>query len=191
MKLHIYLFRHGQTTYNRDKRFTGWKNPPLTKLGFENAEVVSQKLKTKKIQVAITSGLKRSKITLDQVLKHHPECGVIIEDKRIIERGYGSISGKTHASIIKKYGQEQYDRWHRGYRIRPPEGESFLDVEQRVKPFIRELIAAMKKDKINVAISAHGNSIRLFRKIMERASEKEASSWTIPFDKVYSYTIEI
>ena len=47
----------------------------------------------------------------------------------------------------------------------------------------------MKKNKVNVAISAHGNSIRVFRKIMEKASIKEASEWFIPYDKVYEYTI--
>ena len=191
MKFHIYLFRHGQTTYNRDKRFTGWTNPPLTKLGIENATTVAKKLKGKKIQVAVTSGLKRSKDTLIEVLKFHPECKVVIEDRRMIERSYGSISGKQHTSIIKKYGQEQYDRWHRGYSVRPPDGESFKDVERRVKPFIKELVGVVKKDKVNVAISAHGNSIRLFRKIMEGATEAETSSWVIPFDKVYTYTIEV
>ena len=45
----------------------------------------------------------------------------------------------------------------------------------------------MKKNKVNVMISAHGNSIRLFRKIMEKASKKETTSWFIPYDKVYEY----
>jgi bisphosphoglycerate-dependent phosphoglycerate mutase len=47
----------------------------------------------------------------------------------------------------------------------------------------------MKKNKVSVAISAHGNSIRLFRKIMERKSEKEAVTWEIPYDQVFSYKI--
>ncbi len=189
-KLHIYLFRHGQTTFNRDKRFTGWKNPPLTELGRENAETIAGYLKNKKFEVAVTSGLNRANDTLDTVLEHHPECSVTIEDRRVTERSYGSLAGKTHEAVIKKYGQKKYDMWHRGYRVRPPEGESFTDVEKRVKPFIKELIATMKRDKFSVAISAHGNSIRVFRKIMEKMSEAESSSWSIPFDKVFTYTVE-
>ena len=49
----------------------------------------------------------------------------------------------------------------------------------------------MKKDKVSVAISAHGNSIRLFRKIMEKKSEKEAVTWEIPYDKVFTYSIKV
>ena len=55
----------------------------------------------------------------------------------------------------------------------------------------KDLLKLMKKEKINVAISAHGNSIRLFRKIMEKKSEKEAISWEIPYDKVFTYDIEV
>ena len=189
-KLHIYLFRHGQTTYNRDKRFTGWKNPPLTELGRKHAATVSKKLAKKRFQVAITSGFKRADETLKTVLEGHPECGVIIKDQRMAERSYGSLEGKLHAAVIEKYGEKQYERWHRGYRVRPPGGESFADVEKRVRPFVRELVTAMKKDRFNVAVSAHGNSIRVFRKIMERASEEKASSWTIPYDEIFTYTVE-
>jgi len=190
MKYHIYLFRHGQTTYNRDLRFTGWKNPPLTELGEQQADTVAKILAKKKFQVAITSGLKRADDTLETVIQNHPECQVIIKDWRMAERSYGALAGKTHAAVIKKHGEKQYEKWHRSYRERPPEGESFADVEKRVKPFLRELTAAMKKDKFNVAISAHGNSIRVFRKIIEHTSEAEASSWTIPYDKVFTYQVE-
>ena len=72
----------------------------------------------------------------------------------------------------------------------PPGGESFKMVEKRVQKFIKHLIKMMKKDKVNVAISAHGNSIRLFRKIMERASVEEMTKWSIPYTKVYEYTIK-
>jgi bisphosphoglycerate-dependent phosphoglycerate mutase len=62
-------------------------------------------------------------------------------------------------------------------------------VEKRVKKFIKYLRKFMKKEKINVAISAHGNSIRLFRKIMEKASKEETVKWFIPYDKVFEYTV--
>jgi len=56
--------------------------------------------------------------------------------------------------------------------------------------FIKDLIKFMRKNRVGVAISASGNSIRLFRKIMEKASEKETCSWTIPYDSYYEYTID-
>lgn len=190
-RLNIYLFRHGQTTFNRDKRFTGSMDAKLTELGKKHARIIAKKLKSKKFQVAIHTSLSRSKDTLKPVLKYHPECVILIQDDRVIERDYGKLSGKLHEAVIKRYGQEQYDRWHRGYyeKDRPPRGECFKDVEKRVRSFIKDLKKFTKKNNVNVAISAHGNSIRLFRKIMEKASVEEATSWFIPYDKVFTYKI--
>ncbi|MBD3252603.1 2,3-bisphosphoglycerate-dependent phosphoglycerate mutase [Candidatus Pacearchaeota archaeon] len=191
MKLKIYLFRHGQTYYNKKGIFTGWKDSRLTALGKKQAEIIAKKLKNKKFQVAFQTQLSRSKNTLKPVLKYHPECREIITANRMIERDYGDLSGKRHSTIINKHGKKQYDRWHRGYDVRPPNGESFADVEKRVKIFINNLLKFMKKQKVNVAISAHGNSIRVFRKIMEKTSKQEASSWNIPYDKYFEYKVGI
>jgi len=218
-KLHIYLFRHGQTTYNRDGRFTGFDDPKLTKLGIKQARTVAKKLKKKKFEVAIFTRLSRSQQTLKEILKYHPECLMLIKDDRMIERNYGDLNGSTHKDFINKMGkklykleiqgdlihdlpqegkkevknflgEQEYNLIHRGYNVPPPHGESFAMVEKRVSAFIKNLIKMMKKEKCNVAISAHGNSIRMFRKIMEKANPKDACSWTIPYDKVYEYTIK-
>ncbi len=188
-KYKVYVFRHGETDYNKKEMFTGWKDSKLTPKGIKDAQKVGKKLKNKKIQVAFYTSRSRSKNTLKEVIKFHSECTIKIQDDRMTERSYGDLSGKTHKSIIDKYGQEQYERWHRGYekRDRPPNGECFADVEKRVRKFIKYLKKYIKKNKVNVMISAHGNSIRLFRKIMEKASRKETTSWFIPYDKVFEY----
>ena len=185
------MFRHGQTTYNRDERFTGFKDSKLTSSGKKHASIIAKKMKNKKFQVAISTSLSRSKDTLKPVLKGHPECVFLVEDDRVIERDYGSLSGKLHSTIINHYGQDQYDKWHRGYyeKDRPPKGECFKDVEKRVGVFIKDLKKFMYKNNVSVAISAHGNSIRLFRKIMEKASVAEMVKWFIPYDKVFEYSI--
>jgi 2,3-bisphosphoglycerate-dependent phosphoglycerate mutase len=187
----IYLFRHGQTTYNRDEKFTGVSDPLLTSLGHKEAHSVAIKLKNAKFGIAVHTHLKRSKQTLNEVLKFHPECTKIAQDDRMIERDYGTLDGTTHESYIKAHTLRAYNEIHRDYNTRPPKGESFADVEHRVKAFIATLKTKIKQEQTNVAISAHGNSIRLFRKIMERASTKKACSWTIPYDKVYKYKIRV
>jgi len=219
-KLHIYLFRHGKTTYNIKGIFTGWKDAKLAPAGIKNAKTIAKKLKNKKFEVAIHTRLSRSKDTLKYVLKNHPECKTLIEDNRMIERSYGILEGMSHKSFIEKIGDiefdfkvygdsivslspklrnkienmlgtEEYDKIHRGWSTPPPYGESFKIVEKRVKKFIKWLIKYMKKNKVNVAISAHGNSIRLFRYIMENASIPDTCRWFIPYDKVFEYTIEV
>jgi len=216
--LRIYIFRHGQTTFNRDGRFTGWMDSKLTGQGKKNALEIAKQLKDKKIDVAIHTRLSRSSDSLKPVLKFHPECKIILEDDRMIERSYGDLEGETHEHFIdrigkqeydlrihgdavvsldkknrkkigKFFGEKDYDIIHRGYKVAPPEGESFADVERRVKKFVKSLKKFMKKNKVNVAISAHGNSIRLFRKIMEKAHRKNVVQWVIPYDKVYEYIL--
>ncbi len=188
-KLTIYLFRHGQTTYNEDKIFTGLKDAKLTPLGIKQAKIIAKKLKDKKFQVAFCTSLSRSKETLKYVLKFHPECKKIIVDDRMIERSYGELEGKKHETIIKKFGREQFNKWHRGFYVRPPKGESFADVEKRVREFIKDLKKFMRKNKVNVAISAHRNSIRLFRKIFEKLSIKKTCRLLIPYTTIFTYKI--
>ena len=214
----IYIFRHGRTVFNTKGIFTGWKDSKLTLRGKFDAWRIARKLKDKKFQVAFQTRLSRSKDTLKYVLKFHPECKKIITDDRMIERRYGDLEGTSHKQFIKKIGERAYDlriegdaienlnprlrkkverflgekeyeAIHRGYDVAAPHGESFADVEKRVKSFIIYLKNFIKKSKVNVAISAHGNSIRLFRKIMERAPKQDVLSWFIPYDGVFEYTI--
>ena len=218
--LKIYLFRHGQTYYNEKGIFTGQKKSKLTLKGIKNAKTIARKLKNKKFQVAFYTYLPRSKNTLKYVLKYHLECKKLIKDNRMIERSYGNLEGTSHDSFIKKIGkraydlrvegdaienlspklrkrvekflgEEEYKIIHRGWNNPPKNGESFRMVEKRVKDFIKYLKKFMEKEKVNVAISAHGNSIRLFRKIFESLSIKETCRLFIPYDKYFEYTIKI
>jgi 2,3-bisphosphoglycerate-dependent phosphoglycerate mutase len=220
MRCYIYLFRHGQTTYNRDGRFTGWKDPRLTSLGVKQARAVARKLKGKKFDVAIHTRLVRSKQTLREVMKGHDECKKVLVDDRMIERNYGKLNGKTHEWFIDRIGRQllkldveggalenlsitdrkrlerflgekEYDLIHRGYNVPPPGGESFAMVEKRVENFISDLMKMIKREKVNVAISAHGNSIRLFRKIMEKAPVEKMTKWVIPYDDYFVYAVNV
>ncbi|MBR9683549.1 hypothetical protein GOV03_03335 [Candidatus Woesearchaeota archaeon] len=220
MKLKIYLFRHGQTYFNREHVFTGWKDSKLTPRGIRDAKKVATKLKGKKFQVAYQTRLSRSKDTLKYVLKYHPECKKIISDDRMIERSYGKLQGSSHKAFVKKEGRDSYQtllQWHkidhlsgrekkefirkmgeaelkiirRSYRVPPPGGESVKTVEKRVKSFIKDLLKMMKKEKVNVALSAHGNSMRPFRRHFEKLSIKQMMELENPWDDYFVYTIDV
>ncbi len=186
---YIYLFRHGQSTFNRDGKFTGWLDAKLTEKGRANARAIACELKNRKIDAAIHTRLSRSKETLNIVLKGHKECKKILKDDRMIERSYGIYQGKSHKWFMEKFGEERYRKIHRGYTAKAPKGESFRDVEKRVKKFIKWLRKYVKKNKVNIAISAHGNSIRIFRKVFENKTRGQAVKWNIPYDKVFVYRI--
>ena len=218
MKLKIYLFRHGQSHYNKHSWFTGWIDSKLTKGGIKNARKVAKMLKSKKIDVAYHSRLSRSKNTLKEVLKYHPECKEIIEDDRMIERSYGKLQRHSHKEFMQdledcvvpaiekgfgkmnrksrgvfgeKVAKTIYDIYHRSYDIPPPGGESIKDVEKRVNAFLKYLIKKMKKEKINVAISAHGNSMRPFRAYFEKLSRNQMMELENPWDDYFVYNVEV
>jgi 2,3-bisphosphoglycerate-dependent phosphoglycerate mutase len=217
-KLKIYLFRHGQSYYNKHHWFTGWIDSKMTREGHKNARTIARKLKNKKIDIAYHTRLSRSKNTLKEVLKYHPECKEIIEDDRMIERCYGKLQRRSHKefmedlektvvpAIEKKFGKMNRDAkevigvtvaetiykiYHRSYNIPPPGGESIKDVEKRVKSFIKTLLKKMKKEKINVAISAHGNSMRPFRKHFEKLTNNQMMELENPWDEPFEYTINL
>lgn len=217
---YIYLFRHGESYFNESKRFTGWKDSRLTKKGIMSARKIAKKLKNKRIDVAFQTRLSRSKDTLKEVLKYHPECKRIINDDRMIERCYGKLQGKSHNEFVNREGKEDYKtllHWHkidhlngkereefikkvgeaelkivrRSYAVSPPGGESIKTVEKRVKPFIRDLLRFMKKNRVNVAISAHGNSMRPFRRYFEKLSIRKMMELENPYDDYFCYKVNI
>lgn len=185
----IYLFRHGQTDFNKQKIFTGWLQSNLTPEGLLQAKNMAILLKDKKFDISYAPDLIRCQQTLAEVLSFHPECQPPIIDNRLLERNYGDIGGKLHQDIINQFGEEQYKKWHRGWADRPPSGESYADVEIRIKDFISSLHSIYLGQDLGIAICGSSNSIRLFRKIMENASVEDAVSWTIPYDKYFEYTI--
>lgn len=191
MKSNIFLFRHGTTLDNAEGVFSGWRDVSLNEKGKRDAKIVALRLKDKKIGIAFHSGLKRSIETLNEVLKFHPECRIIIEDKRIMERSYGELQGKTHFAIVEKYGWKKYDEWHRSYNKRAKGGESLKDVEKRVLAFLKDLIKLAKDKKVNIAISAHGNSMRAFRRYFEKLSIKEMLVLYNDYEAVHEYKIEV
>jgi 2,3-bisphosphoglycerate-dependent phosphoglycerate mutase len=220
MRCHIYIFRHGQTYFNRDHRFTGWLDSALTPQGYKDADKIADRLKARRIDVAFCTSTRRSKDTLKEVLRYHPECKTIIINDDMIERSYGKLSGKHHSAFVHGVGEEYYKtllHWHkidhlrgaehkrfvkslgeaelkvirRSYDAVPPGGESVRMVERRVLRFIRELINFIKREKVNVAISAHGNSMRPFRRYFERLTISEMMALENPWDDYFEYVVDV
>lgn len=161
----VVVFRHGESEDNRKRVFSGWRDSPLTDTGRAQARALAPKLKDSKIDVAITSDLTRSKDTAQLALAQNP--GVRFEqDWRIKERNYGDLMGKSKEEAMR-IDPEQAVLWRRSYDVPPPNGESIEMVERRVWPFLDELLARMRRDKINVALSLHGNSMRAARRYFE------------------------
>lgn len=189
MLCNLFVFRHAETTDNRDGIFSGWRDPDLTPKGFLQAQEIAQQLKQEKIDYAFTSHLLRARRTLEIVLKTHCTIPVFMDD-RLIERCYGTLQGESKIKIAAEK-PEWFNKVHRGYDFPPPEGESMKMVESRTLPFVAQLEAWLKQHPGNVAISCHGNSMRPIRRIFENLSLKQMLQIENPQDQAMEYALQV
>ncbi len=159
----LVLIRHGQSTWNAENLFTGWRDPELTEKGEAEARHAGEILKTKGIEFdrAFTSALKRAQKTCQLLLAAQGQTGLeTIADAALNERDYGALSGLNKDEAQEKWGAEQVRIWRRSYDDPPPEGESLKDTAQRVLPFFTDHIRPQLAQGKNILVAAHGNSLR-------------------------------
>jgi 2,3-bisphosphoglycerate-dependent phosphoglycerate mutase len=189
MSTKLFVFRHAETTDNKNNVFSGWRNPKLTPKGYEQAHEIEEQLKKEKIDYAFTSHLVRAKDTLNIVLESHPDVPIFVDD-RLIERCYGLLQGKSKTKVAEAR-PEWFAKVHRGYDFQPPEGESLKMVEKRTIPFLTQLREWLKQNKGNAAISCHGNSLRTIRRVFENLSVKQMLKLENPQNRAMSYALNI
>ena len=119
----VVLLRHGESTWNKENRFTGWTDVDLSEKGIKEATEAGKMLKKEgyRFDLAYTSVLKRAIrtlwITLDEMdLMWIP----VIRNWRLNERHYGALQGLNKAETAKKFGDEQVKIWRRSYSTQPP-----------------------------------------------------------------------
>lgn len=182
----IYIFRHGQSIDNANFVFSGWRTAPITEEGRNQAKILAEKLKDKKIDMLISSPQVRAiqtmkiAISLNKAAKNLE----IQKDDRIKERSYGDLQGKSKLEAHLE-DPTKLLKIRRDFKTVPPNGESIEMVCKRVKDFCDEIIPLMEKNNINVAVSCHGNSIRGFRKYFENLSDEETATLETPLGQDY------
>jgi len=204
----IVLLRHGESTWNKENKFTGWVDVDLSEKGIEEAKKAGQNLKKENysFDLAFTSVLKRANRTLDIVLEEMRLTKIETKKSwRLNERHYGALQGLNKSEMAEKYGEEQVLVWRRSYDTRPPElskndkmfpgndpiyrnipkeelpvAECLKDTVARVMPYWdKEIVPEIKKGK-KIIIAAHGNSIRALVKHLDNVAEKEIVQLNIP-----------
>lgn len=159
----LILVRHGQSEWNLQNLFTGWRNPNLTEQGIGEARATGTALKAAGIvpDLYYTSGLRRAQHTLDLMLE---EMGIqnvtITRNIALNERDYGDLSGLNKDDARAKWGDEQVVIWRRSYDVPPPGGESLKDTAARTVPYYEAEILPQLKAGKTVLVAAHGNSLR-------------------------------
>jgi len=204
----IVLLRHGESIWNKENRFTGWKDVDLTDKGREEAAEAGKALKKEGFvfDLAFTSVLKRANKTLEITLKEMGLENIPVKRSwRLNERHYGALQGLNKSETASKHGEEQVLIWRRSYNISPPAleknddrfpgndplyndiniedlplTECLKDTVERFLPYwFNEIVPAIKTNR-NIIIAAHGNSLRALVKHLDNISDEEILKLNIP-----------
>ena len=205
--MQLILLRHGESQWNLENRFTGWKDVELTPTGREEASFAGNQLLKFNIDINSihTSLLKRATQTTDIVADIIGFSKDNIKyDWRLNERHYGALQGLNKSETAAKYGEEQVHIWRRSYDTLPPllseddvryielknqfkdiessilKGESLKNVITRLGPFWNDYNNIIQEKDGNHLIIAHSNSLRAIIKILDSLSSDEIISVNIP-----------
>ena len=185
----LILLRHGQSQWNLENRFTGWKNVPLTEKGEAEAKKAGELIKKHNITIdrVFSSVLERANRTAEIAIKK-AELNNLLENNKIImtcteklnERDYGDLVGLNKQETAGKFGKDQVHIWRRSYDTPPPNGESLKDVVERVSPYFKENIKPLIDKGENILIAAHGNSLRAMMIELGMYKPEEISNIELP-----------
>jgi len=215
---HLVLLRHGESQWNKENRFTGWKDVDLTEKGVEEARAAGRLLKREgfDFDFTFTSVLKRAIRTLNLVLEEMDRVWLPVEkDWRLNERHYGALQGLNKAETAAKFGEQQVLVWRRSYDIPPPAldpaderhpgndpryarlapgeiplTECLEDTVARVVPYWNERIAPRVAKGERVLVVAHGNSLRALIKHFDGLSEEAIVGENVPTGIPLAYELD-
>ena len=206
--LRLVLLRHGESTWNKENRFTGWTDVDLSDKGREEAREAGRLMSAEKYEfdVAYTSVLKRAIRTLWSAVDELDMMWIpVYRSWRLNERHYGALQGLNKAETAAKYGDDQVKIWRRSYDTPPPPltdedprhpshdrryadlkraeiplTESLKDTVARFLPYWHDVIAPDIKAGKRVLIVAHGNSLRALVKYLENIADDKIVELNIP-----------
>jgi 2,3-bisphosphoglycerate-dependent phosphoglycerate mutase len=214
----LVLVRHGESTWNKENRFTGWTDVDLSAKGREEAKEAGVVLKAEgyTFDVAYTSVLKRAIRTLWTILDEMDLMWIPVHRSwRLNERHYGALQGLNKAETAAKFGEDQVKIWRRSYDIPPPPltpdderfpgrepryrglskdelplTECLKDTVARFLPLWQETIAPAVAGGQKVLIAAHGNSLRALVKYLDNIAEKDIVELNIPTGMPLVYELD-
>jgi 2,3-bisphosphoglycerate-dependent phosphoglycerate mutase len=204
----LVLLRHGESTWNKENRFTGWTDVDLSEKGLLEAGKAGEALKKEgfTFDIAYTSVLKRAIRTLWITLDKMDLMWIPVYNSwRLNERHYGALQGLNKSETAAKYGEDQVLVWRRSYDVPPPKleptdprypgsdprykglskselplTECLKDTVARFLPYWHETIAPAVKSGKRVIIAAHGNSLRALVKYLDNIQDDKIVALNIP-----------
>jgi 2,3-bisphosphoglycerate-dependent phosphoglycerate mutase len=204
----LVLIRHGESQWNKENRFTGWKDIDLSEKGIAEARAAGKLLKEQGyvFDEAYTSVLKRAIRTL-WIILDEMDLMWIPEYKSwmLNERHYGALQGLNKSEMAAQYGEEQVLKWRRSFDIPPgeldekderwlgsdprycsiekskfPKTECLKDTVARAVPYLQSEILPKIKEGKRLIVAAHGNSLRAIIKYLDDIPDDEIVKLNVP-----------
>ena len=175
----IILVRHGETVFNVENRYQGVKDSPLTEKGVKEAKLVAKELSKEKVGVFCSSPLGRAVATAKEIAKFH-KIKPILRDK-LKEINYGEYEGKSLKEIDEKNPEWKIERITNRYYAKPPKGESYAELEERLKPIIEEILGR----EGTVLIVAHANVNKAIIRLILNLGKEEINYICQPNNCIY------
>lgn len=188
----LVLVRHGQSEWNEQNLFTGWRDPDLTAQGVDEARRAGAALKAANMtfDLGFTSLLQRAQKTCALLLETQGQTDLpVTRHEELNERDYGDLSGLNKDDAREKWGEEQVHIWRRSFDIPPPGGESLKDTADRVLPFFNSAIMPLVKQGKDILIAAHGNSLRALVMQLDGLSAEQIIDVNIGTGEPYCYAM--
>lgn len=206
--MQLILLRHGESTWNRENRFTGWFDADLSPLGEEEAAASGRLLAEADVlpDVVHTSLQRRAIRTANLALDACDRAWIPVRRHwRLNERHYGDLQGKNKKETTDQYGEDQVFLWRRSYDVPPPPlapdderhprfdpryadlppdvlpaAECLKDVVARALPYWHDAVVPDLRAGRVTLIAAHGNSLRALVKHLEGITDDDIAALNIP-----------
>lgn len=214
----LVLLRHGESTWNKENRFTGWTDVDLSERGVKEAIEAGITLKKEgfNFRIAYTSYLTRAIRTLSLALEQMDLLWIpVYKTWRLNEKHYGVLQGLNKSEMAEKYGDQQVLLWRRSYDIPPPPmddqdprhprfdhryrdlkpseipaTESLKETVDRIVPYWKEEMAVRLRENKEILVAAHGNSLRGIVKYLKNISNEEIVGINLPTGIPYVFEFD-
>lgn len=215
----LVLLRHGESTWNKENRFTGWTDVDLSERGIAEGKQagISMKEAGLEFRFSYTSFLKRAIKTLNYALEEMDLMWIPVEKSwRLNEKHYGLLQGLNKTEMVNKYGEAQVLQWRRSYTVQPPvleesdpchpindvryQGinekgcapatEALCDTVERIVPYWESDIKINLQKYEQVLVTAHGNSLRGIIKHLKGISDEDIVSLNLPTGIPYVFEFD-
>lgn len=214
----LVLIRHGESTWNKENRFTGWTDVDLSERGVKEAIEAGKTLREAgfHFKVAYTSYLTRAIRTLWLIQEQMDLLWIpVYKSWRLNEKHYGMLQGLNKSEMAEKYGDAQVLIWRRSYDVPPPPieendprhprfdrryadlepsqipaTEALKDTVERIVPYWKSDISKSLQEHREVLVSAHGNSLRGIVKYLKNISDQDIVSLNLPTGIPYVFEFD-